>query len=296
MLMMPFGGAAPTFHADVEKILQQHCQECHRKGDIGPMPLTSYAETRPWAKAIRNSVVSKRMPPWFADMPKGHFLNDLRVDAEEIDTIVKWVDGGAPAGDPKKAPAPRVFSSEWRMGKPDRIITIPKALPVEKSGEMAYRWVLVPLAEKEDLWVEALEYKMQDPSVVHHISTYIRPAGSKWMADVTPGEFFLKAPKGNALSQAGGILTGYVPGRAETILASGRAMRIPAGADLVMEIHATPTGKEGAVVQPQLGLRFARSAVKEEIRALPTGEQNFAIPPELRIFEWIHAPANCHFR
>src|SRR5579863_7371051 len=89
----------PTFHKDVEPILQNHCQECHRPGEIAPFSLLTYKEARPWAKSIRQNVISKNMPPWFADPQYGHFSNDRSLSQAEIDTIAAWVDGGAPEGD-----------------------------------------------------------------------------------------------------------------------------------------------------------------------------------------------------
>src|SRR5262252_4877408 len=99
----------PTFHKDIEPILQARCQGCHRPGEAAPMSLLTYQETRPWAKAIRGAVLSKKMPPWFADPAHGTFLNDRRLPGEEIDRIVAWVDTGAKEGNPKDAPQPRTF-------------------------------------------------------------------------------------------------------------------------------------------------------------------------------------------
>ena len=95
--------AAPkgvTFHKDVERILQARCQECHRPGEAAPMSLLTYQEARPWAKAIREAVVGKKMPPWFADAAHGNFANDRRLPQDEIDQISAWVDGGAKEGNP----------------------------------------------------------------------------------------------------------------------------------------------------------------------------------------------------
>lgn len=94
-----------TFHKDVEPILQKHCQECHRPGEIAPFSLLSYKDARPWAKSMRSDVLTKKMPPWFADPAYGHFSNDRSLSADEVSTLVSWVDGGAKEGDPKDAPS-----------------------------------------------------------------------------------------------------------------------------------------------------------------------------------------------
>ena len=102
--------ASVTFHKDVESILQKNCQSCHRPGQIAPMSFLSYDSVRPWAKAIKNAVASKKMPPWFADEGKHAFSNQRKLTQAEIETLSAWADGGAPEGNPKDAPAPRVFT------------------------------------------------------------------------------------------------------------------------------------------------------------------------------------------
>ena len=104
-----FAAPDPTFYKDVLPILQNRCQECHRPGEIGPMPLLTYQQARPWAAAIKESVLLKKMPPWFADPKHGQFANDRSLTKEQIDTLAAWADKGAKQGDPKEAPAPRAF-------------------------------------------------------------------------------------------------------------------------------------------------------------------------------------------
>src|ERR1051326_7798411 len=98
-----------TFTKDVAPILQARCQTCHRPGEAAPMSLLTYQEARPWAKAIKEAVVLKRMPPWFADPHYGKFRNDRSLAQRDIDTLVSWADLGAPEGDPKDLPKPAEF-------------------------------------------------------------------------------------------------------------------------------------------------------------------------------------------
>src|SRR5262245_23115462 len=107
--------SAVTFHRDVLPILQKHCQECHRPGEIAPFSLLTYQDARPWAKAIKTAVVTEKMPPWFADQNVGHFANDRRLSAAELKTLTTWVDAGAPEGDKKDAPKPRTFQDGWNI-------------------------------------------------------------------------------------------------------------------------------------------------------------------------------------
>src|SRR6266567_3203973 len=118
--------ATPTYHKDVERIVQNRCQGCHRPGEAAPMALLTYQEVRPWAKAIRTSVASGKMPPWQADPHYGKFTNDLSLAPGERETLLAWVDSGAPEGDPADAPRPRAFVDGWRIPKPDVVFELPE--------------------------------------------------------------------------------------------------------------------------------------------------------------------------
>src|SRR5271154_1163651 len=105
-----------TFNKDVLPILQKNCQVCHRPGEVGPMAFLTYEGTRPWAKAIKAAVLTKKMPPWFADPKYGHFANDRRLDDADINKLVAWVDANAPEGDAKDKPAPVDWGNEgWNI-------------------------------------------------------------------------------------------------------------------------------------------------------------------------------------
>src|SRR5262249_45735946 len=135
--------AKVTFHKDVERILQAHCQSCHRSGEAAPMSLLTYKDARPWAKAIRAAVAQKKMPPWFADPNYGKFSNDWRLPQAQIDTLVAWADGGAVEGDPKDSPKPLEFADGWNIGKPDMIIEMPKAFHIAATGKIPYQYIAV---------------------------------------------------------------------------------------------------------------------------------------------------------
>src|SRR5262249_1656471 len=114
-----------TFSKDVAPIMFKNCVECHRSNEAAPMSLMTYKDARPWAKSIREKVITRQMPPWHADPSVGEFLNDRRLNQKEIDTIVAWVDGGAKEGDPKDVPAVPVFAEGWSIGKPDLVLEMP---------------------------------------------------------------------------------------------------------------------------------------------------------------------------
>src|SRR5580693_3532344 len=144
--------AAPnvTFNKEVLPILQKRCQDCHRPGESAPMSLLNYQEARPWAKAIRQAVVTKKMPPWFADPHYGKFANDRSLTQAEIDTLVAWVDDGVKEGSPKDAPAPRQFVEGWNIGKPDLVLQMPNAFEIPAAGTIEYQYVVIPTNLTED--------------------------------------------------------------------------------------------------------------------------------------------------
>src|SRR5262249_21394695 len=132
-------GQSPTFYRDVLPILQNRCQECHRKGQAAPMSFTSYQETRPWAKAIRQAVVSRKMPPWFADSCCGQFSNARALADSEIATLAKWVEAGAAKGLEADAPAPRAWTQGWNIPTPDLTVAPPAAFRVPAKGAVEYQ-------------------------------------------------------------------------------------------------------------------------------------------------------------
>jgi hypothetical protein len=281
------GAATPTYHRDVAPILAKHCQGCHRAGEIGPMQFTSYKETRPWAAAIKASVASKRMPPWFADPAHGKFANDRSMPLADIQTLVSWVDGGAPEGSPgKAAPAPK-FLEGWNIPQPDLTLSLAQPFEVPKSGEVDYQYIVIPTGLTEDKWVRMVEARPTDRSVVHHIVIYIRDPKSKWLrGEAQPGVPYVppkKDDKGRDRDDIGGagseILTIYTPGNLPDIWKANQAKFLPAGSDLVFQMHYTPNGKNAAKDQSRIGLVFANQAPEERILTMAISNSKFAIPP-----------------
>src|SRR5712664_3079197 len=159
--------AAPTFTKEVAPILYQRCVACHRPNDIAPMSLLDYKSARPWAKAIREAVLTRKMPPWFADPHWGSFSNDARLSTREIETIQAWVDGGAQEGSPRNLPPAPVFVEGWRLGKPDIVIDIGEDFVV-KPGADTYEHFVVSANFSEGQWIRAAEIRPGNRKVVHH--------------------------------------------------------------------------------------------------------------------------------
>ncbi|MBZ5603792.1 MAG: cytochrome c [Acidobacteriia bacterium] len=258
-----FGGS-PTFHKEIEPILQHRCQGCHRPGEAGPMPLLSYQDARPWAKAIRAAVLSGKMPPWQADPHYGKFTNDPSLTQAEKDELVAWVDGGAREGLASDAPKPVQFTEGWRIAKPDVVFEMPREFSVPAKGAIDYQYIPVATNFTEDKWVAAVEVRPGDRSVVHHAIV---------MVDSGNGE------RGQE------YLAGYAPGMTPQTWKPGQARLIKAGSYLVFQMHYQATGKP-AKDRTRIGLIFAKKPAAEQIvgmqaaahwLAIPAGEPNYRV-------------------
>jgi hypothetical protein len=166
--MASAASAAPTFSQDVAPIFYEKCVSCHRPGEVAPMSLLDYASARPWAAAIREAILRRKMPPWFADPQYGHFANDPRLSDEEIATVKAWADGGSPEGDPKTLPAPPVFGEGWTFGKPDLVIDIGEDFEVPAGNDINKDFV-VPVNLTEGKWIRAAQIRPGNRRVVHHV-------------------------------------------------------------------------------------------------------------------------------
>lgn len=281
---------APEFHKDVEPLLQAHCQTCHRPGEIGPMPLLTYDDTRKWAKAIRQAVLTRKMPPWFADNSAQHYANDASLSPADIETIRNWVDAGAPEGDPALAPPPRNFVDGWNIGKPDAIVEMPAPYEIPARGVIEYTYIIIPTNFTQDMWVQALEVRPQDRAHVHHIVLYERQPGSKWLREYPAGVPFVPAPRAGKTqrssdgdrtvegSLADEWLVGYAPGTQPYQLPAGTAFRIKAGADFVLQIHYTTNGTPSSD-RSKIGLIFAKTPPSRRAFIANVADTGFAIPP-----------------
>jgi hypothetical protein len=253
----------PTFYRDVLPILQNRCQECHRPGEMAPMALRTYAETRRWARAIHEEVATGKMPPWFADPCCGKFSNDRTLTAAERDTLVQWAGGGAPQGDPHDAPPARVWTDGWNLPSPDLVLAMTKPFAVPATGTVEYQYFATPTGFTEDRWVTGVEVKPGNRAVVHHIVVYIREPGQTWQQAPTTSD----------------ILGLYTPGASADILLPGMARLVKAGSELVFEIHYTPNGKR-AFDQSRVAMTFLKGADLPEKRVLTLEMDNvtFRIP------------------
>lgn len=275
--------AAPTFHKDVEPILQEHCQECHRPGEIAPMSLLSYDQARPWAKAIKQAVLTNQMPPWPADPHYGKFSNDRSLTKDQIDTLVAWADANAPEGNKADAPKPRTWVEGWNIGKPDAELEMPAPIDIPATGEVEYQYIVVPTHFTEDKWVQAVEFRPSNRTVVHHAVLFIRPPGDRWLADAKPGVPYVPVAKtaaqrfNNTQGGFNDVLSIYTPGMVPSVWEPGEAKQIKAGSDLVFQMHYTVNGKP-AKDQTRVGLIFAKEPPQRRVITIGALNNQFSIP------------------
>jgi hypothetical protein len=240
------------------------------------MSFVTYADTRPWAKAIRAAVLARKMPPWFADPAYGRFANDRSLSQAEIETLVRWADGGAIEGDPEQAPESKEWPQGWRIGTPDAVFEMPKPFPIPADGAIAYQYIILPTRFSEDKWIQKVEVRPSDRAAVHHAVVYIREPGSTWLAG-EPSAASFTVPIAKSLTTSD-ILMVYTPGNSSDQWKTGLAKKIKAGSDLVLQMHYTATGKSTAD-RTRIGVVFAKQQPKQAVLTLQMGNDRFIIPP-----------------
>src|ERR1035438_3165636 len=277
---------AATFYRDVLPILQERCQSCHRSGEIGPMPLVTYRDARPWSREIQKRTGAKEMPPWFADPRYGHFSNDPSLTPSQIATLAAWANAGAPAGDPRDAPSPRHWAEGWVIPQPDVVVKMPKPVTLPARGMIDYTYEIVPTRFTEDKWVRMSEVRPERRRNVHHAVVYIRPPGSKWLQHAPVAEPFTAETladgqdRRDAMSTKSYMLLVYAPGSAPDQWPEGMAKLVPRGSDLVFQMHYTATG-QAATDQTSIGMVFARQPPKQRVLTLQLTNDRFVIPPDV---------------
>jgi hypothetical protein len=275
---------APTFYRDVLPILQTHCQSCHRPGEIAPMPFDTYPHTRPFAAAIREQTTLRKMPPWFADPCCGHFSNDRSLSAQDIATLAAWAEAKAPAGDPAGAPPPPKYTHGWNIAPPEVVFNMPKPKLMPASGDVPYQYIILPTHFREDRWVSMSEIRPSNRAVVHHAVAYVRPPDSTWLRGAPVGVPFgandlpAGALRQDASFTIADILLVYAPGSLPDAWPAGFAKLIPAGSDIVLQMHYTTTGH---ITQDQtrIGLVFAPSKPEKRVITVQLTNDTFSIPP-----------------
>lgn len=274
-----------TYHRDVQPILQKHCQECHRPGEVGPISLMTFKQAVTWAQDIKDYTQRREMPPW--KVSEGFtFHNERRMTDKEIKTLADWADGGTPAGDPNHAPPPRKFTSGWQLGTPDLILSPSDDFVLGPSGKDVFRCFVMPTNLEEDTYVSAVEMRPGNPQVVHHLLLFIDAAGQGRALEKTAQEKqktdpiideHTKLPSkydlGPGYTRTMGVgfipragMMGWAPGIQPRYMPEGVGFLVPKKADIVMQIHYHRNGRVEKD-RTQIGLYFAKKKIDHPYQA-----------------------------
>jgi mono/diheme cytochrome c family protein len=280
VLALPAAGGPDgvTYTRDIAPLLAEHCQSCHRDGEIAPFSLTRYDEIYRRRQKILRTVERRKMPPWPPVPGHGEFVEERRLTDAEIARLRAWVMAGAPEGNARDLPPPRAFPSQWTAGDPDVVLAPSVAFDVPAANQDLYRCFVIPTAFAEDRYVTSAEFLPGDRRIVHHVLTYIDTSGQAEAldrADPDPGYTCFGGP-GFAGARAG--LGGWAPGARPITMPDGVGMLLPAGASLVMQVHYH--NRTGASVREisRVGVRFARATVDKRLRVIPVLNMGFRIP------------------
>lgn len=269
--------APPTFSADVAPIVFAQCATCHRPGEIGPFPLTTYAEVKKRAKLIARVTADRTMPPWKPEPGHGDFLDARRLSGEQVATLRAWADAGAPEGDPSQTPELPAVKAGWKLGKPDIVLRMPKPVTVPAEGRDLYFHVPFRLPIESEIYVKAVECRPGNPRVAHHAVGILDSGG-------TARRKAAKDPRGGYEGFGGpgflpaGFTPGYVPGQTPRFFPAGTAITIKKGTDLVLQMHYHPSGK-AETDQTEVGLYLTKDKPTRHNMVAMLASEDIDIPP-----------------
>jgi hypothetical protein len=259
------------FNKEVIRILEQHCLACHAPGKIkSDIPLTTFDEARPWAKAIKEEVLEKRMTPFQAVKGYGSFVHDYTLPKREIELLVSWIEGGAPRGEAKDYPKEEIdkliTGKEWLLGAPDLILQPDRETKIEAQGDDETRCFVLPTNLKEDRWINAIDFQPGAGAVVHSASLF-----------VASGRRPAKAGDPNACPPGAERVGQWAPGQAPSRLPSDAAIKLPANARVVMQVRYRKNGG-AASDRSSVGLYFAKDTISKLVRNVTINAPSTAIP------------------
>lgn len=267
------------FAKDVAPILYQHCTECHRPGEAAPFSLLSYEDAAKRSRQIAAITAERTMPPWKAEPGTYSYRDERRLSDAEIAVLGEWARAGAPAGDLSAAPPVPSYTDGWKLGQPDLILEMPEGFRVPADGPNIYRNFVIRTGLSGDRWIAAVEYRPSARTVVHHALFSADTTGAASRADAADA-----APGYSSMGLRGGVsLGGWAVGTQPHAYSDGLSMKLPAGADLVLQLHLVPDGSE-RLERSQIGLYFAKEPSRRTI--VPA-----MLPPLFSAMEGVRIPA-----
>ncbi|RYD84540.1 MAG: hypothetical protein EOP84_05220 [Verrucomicrobiaceae bacterium] len=280
------GGApvpgTPTFTEHIAPLVYEKCAGCHRDGMNAPFTLLTYAQVKKRALQLADVTEDRVMPPWHADRGVVEYANDRSLNEDQIALLRRWVEAGAPEGDPAKLPPLPKFPEGWQLGEPDFSVQMAEEYSVPAEGPDTYRNFVVPLNLTEDTWVNAIEFKPGAPSVVHHVLYFLDTSGKARKNDAADPE-----PGYNGMGRSNGhfrYLGGWDLGTQTAALRYDLAWLLPKGADLVLQVHYHPNGKKAQKDRSTLGFHVADKPTARPWTIVP-------VPPFFGIMSGINIPA-----
>ena len=290
----PSTGEAITFSNQIVRLFQGNCQSCHRPGQVAPFSLLDYQSAKDWAHSIKQATQSKFMPPWKPVPGYGEFMGARYLSDSQINLIARWVDAGAPEGEPEDLPEPLVFNEEWALGEPDLVLDTPSFAP-DPHGDDEYRCFSVELPSDiiTPRHITKVEVQPGNPQIVHHLILFGDPKGESTAltaasTDGKPGyECFGSAKIGfDGFNPAADsyILGGWAPGQRPQTLPAGSGYMIRPGSRIAIQLHYHPDGTEQAD-STRIGLHFSDEPVEDNVIVLAAINTNFEIPPGQERYE-----------
>jgi mono/diheme cytochrome c family protein len=269
----------PTYSKEIVRLFQAHCQTCHHPEDIAPFSLTNYQDAKDHALMIKVKTQAHEMPPWKPDPDCGEFTDQqLRtLTAGEIDELARWVENGAPLGNPADMPQPLDFRGGWALGEPDLVLK-PVASYTPPAGRDEYRCFTMPTNLTSDQYVSAIDLRPGSRAEVHHVISFIDTTGESQKlddADAAPGYQCFGGPG----FDNPGTLGGWAPGMRPFELPDGVGFALPAQSRVVLQVHYHVHEGTPAPDQTQIGIYFAKEKPKKLLQIVPLINQTFTIPP-----------------
>lgn len=252
---------APTFNKEVVRILEEHCQSCHRPNDVAPFSLMTYREAATYAPQIKLMTQLRKMPPWKPEHGVGDFVGVRRLTAEQIETLARWADAGAPEGRKEDLPPAPPAKSDWALGAPDVVLAMSKAFTPPPDRD-EYRCFSMANDATSDQWIQTIDFRPGDRGTVHHIILFIDPSGASAALDKDGTGFQCF---GGALVDDAEALGGWSPGGRPIPLPNGTAVLLPKGARVLMQVHYSPHFGKVAPDRTEVGLYLARTEVRKQL-------------------------------
>ncbi len=264
-----------TFTRDVAPIVFENCSGCHRPGEVAPFALLSYKDLKKRASQIADVVSRRYMPPWKPVEGHGDFVGERRLSEPQVRVIEEWVKQGAPEGDPTLLPPAPKYPDGWTLGEPDLVVKMPAPFKVNAEGRDQFRMFVIPLDLPEDKYVTALDFRPGNHKVVHHALFFLDGLRQGRELDGKDGQPGWGRGGGLGFIPTGG-LGGWAPGVSPKFLPEGYGRPMKKGADLVLQMHFHPSGKE-EIEQSTVGLYFAKKPPEKITFSFPHASRRGAL-------------------